>query len=435
MWTRYNLSALAGQTDVKVRFRIGYDMWADWGWFIDRVTVNTCVPAPTVPVPLAPANGALVYTNEPTLDWTDALRTDAYDYEVATDVRMSAVVQSGRVAAPASAVALAALARNTRYYWRVRSVALNDRESHGAWSALRTFRTALETPVQDTPANGAAVGTDRPTFFWDASAGAASYTWQVCRNSACTLLLTYGTTTALQAQPLADLTPDTTLHWRVRANGANTSAWSATRSFLTGNPPAVPVLLTPGVNALTQDATPTFTWRVSAPAAGTGDTVDGYEIQIAADPLFTDPAMEEASVPATATPAYTSAGLEDGRTYYWRVRSVSSALEKSGWTLPRALRIAYAAPVLVSPVDPGVPATKTVTFEWDDVTGQTSPTSYTIQVSLNDTFTALLVSGGVVPSTLTRTFSQPPGTTLHWRVRANGAYGPGAWSTASFTLP
>jgi Zn-dependent metalloprotease len=429
VFSRYNLSALGGQS-VLVRFRVGYDYGADLGWRIDNVDLHTCVAAPTPPVPLAPASGALLFTVEPTLDWTDALLADAYDYEVAADAQMSSVLQSGRVAS--SAAPLAPLAPNTRYSWRVRSVALNDREGYSAWSAVRSFRTALVTPTPLAFADPAV--TDRPTFSWTASAGAASYTWQVCRNLACTQLLTSGTTAATQAQPLVDLTPDATLFWRVRANGANPSAWSEIRSFPTGNPPTVPALLAPAANLLTQDTTPTFTWRPSLPAAGTGDTVAGYEIQIAADALFTAVVEGKSDVPAGAAPTFTAAGLEKGHRYSWRVRSVSTVPEKSGWTLPRALRIAYAAPALLAPL--GTPATRTVVFDWEDVTGQPGPASYTIQVSLNAAFTALLVNGAVVPSTATRTLARPTGTAVFWRVRANGACGPGAWSaTAGFTLP
>jgi Zn-dependent metalloprotease len=435
VYTRYNFSPLAGQ-NLRLRFRIGYDFSVDWGWFIDNVDLYTCVPAPGATVLLTPALGALLYDYKPTLDWKDAARASAYQLQVFTDTAMKNVALSEPRIVGSTYTFATPLDPNRRYYWRVRSIAdapgVNDRASYGPWTALRLFRTALTVPIPQPP-DPLDPPTDRPTLRWTASTGAVNYWWQACRNATCTLIVTQGYAKATQVQPPVDLPVDTTVWWRVKANGANPSAWSTIESFLTANPPTIPVPLLPLANALSASDTPTFTWRAAVPAVG--DTVQEYEIQIGADLLFAT-VLDAAVVPVAQPRTYTSIALPRGRTCYWRVRSYDQAGEASGWSTPRALRIAYAGPALVTPGNTTTPATKTVLFDWDPVTGQTNAVSYTIQVSASGNFATLLVNAILAPTTLTRTFTQGAGTTLYWRVRANGGYGPGAWSTVySLTLP
>jgi len=60
-------------------------------------------------------------------------------------------------------------------------------------------------------------------------------------------------------------------------------------------------------------------------------------------------------------------------------------------------------------------------------------TSYTIQVSTNNTFTLLVVNATVTPSTYSSTVNLPVGT-LYWRVRANGLNGPSLWSVTRMLI-
>ncbi len=433
VYTRYDLTSLAGQNNVKVRFHVGYDYYVDWGWFIDLVDIHTCVPAPAIPMLLSPASGSLVYDYTPTFTWAAAANADQYWVQIFSDLKMNNLVGQDTVVGVTQYTPVASLDPNTTYYWRACSIGDHDKISYSPWSTLRSFRTALTTPTKIAPTDGFDTMTDRPTFSWSASPGAVNYLWQVCKNSGCTLLATQGYATATKVQPLADLPVDTTLYWRVLANGVNKSAWSSIWSFKTKNPPSIPLLLTPAANLLTLDTTPTFTWKAALPAAGTGDTVVSYDLDIANDALFTDIFTGAGSNLTTFTAI---APLTNGRTFYWRVRSVSNVGERSGWTTPRALRIGYAAPTLTLPADGTTPGSKTVVFDWSDVTGQTNPTNYTIQVSLSNTFTPLIASAVRVPSDYTRLFTQASGTHFYWRVRTNGGYGPGGWSeTFSFTLP
>jgi hypothetical protein len=112
--------------------------------------------------------------------------------------------------------------------------------------------------------------------------------------------------------------------------------------------------------------------------------------------------------------------------YYWRVRAFNTAGEFSAWSLVRYFRIAYAAPINLSPADLAINVPLKPTFTWDAITGATS---YTIQVSRNITFTLLVVNKIVTTNSYAHTLNLLKNYTYYWRVRANGLYGPGAWST------
>jgi hypothetical protein len=90
----------------------------------------------------------------------------------------------------------------------------------------------------------------------------------------------------------------------------------------------------------------------------------------------------------------------------------------------RKFRTAITAPVLLTPTDGTTTTNHKPTFDWADVTGAKN---YTIQVSRNTTFTSLVLSATVTPSTYTPTINLPVGT-LYWRVRANGVNGPSLWA-------
>src|SRR6185369_12704498 len=97
------------------------------------------------------------------------------------------------------------------------------------------------------------------------------YTLQISKVATfASIVLTGNVTTATSTfTPTADLPASTVLFWRVKANGPNgPSAWSAVRSITTGNPPTVPMLLLPAVNALTTDFTPRLDWSTSTVPVG-----------------------------------------------------------------------------------------------------------------------------------------------------------------------
>jgi hypothetical protein len=183
-----------------------------------------------------------------------------------------------------------------------------------------------------SPAEGATPPTARPTFDWGDVPGAASYTLQVSQNATFTLLSLNTTVAASNYTPLTDLLPKSRLlYWRVLANGLNGPSVSEMRSFTSANPPGAPVLSAPANGALV-NSTPTLTWLAATLPAGT--TLDHYEIQIAADSVFT--AIEQQGV--SGTTGYTATSLGTGL-YYWRVRAYNTAGQYGQWSAARRFRV------------------------------------------------------------------------------------------------
>jgi M6 family metalloprotease-like protein len=197
-----------------------------------------------------------------------------------------------------------------------------------------------------------------------------------------------------------------------------TTSTSVTADFVIVNLPDIPVMVAPAVNALVTDHTPIFDWTDATP------NLDHYEIEIAAEAGFTSiVASDPALLASTYTP---STDLPSNSTLYWRVRSVDAHGLSRGWSAARAFRTALLPPFLSAPGDATHTLSTKPAFDWSDVTGATS---YTIQVSRNNTFTLLLVNINPVASTYTPAVPLPVNLSLYWRVRTNGLRGPSTWST------
>jgi len=88
-------------------------------------------------------------------------------------------------------------------------------------------------------------------------------------------------------------------------------------------------------------------------------------------------------------------------------------------------------PALIAPANGQTIPYNLPLFDWGDIDGTTS---YTIQISKNNTFTSLLTNISVNTSQYLPITSLPPKVTLYWRVRSNVGSKAGPWSLiASFT--
>ncbi len=406
----------------RVRAKVGavYTGWSDvWSF--------TTGNPPSIPVLSSPASNALVGTL-PTFRWgkvTVPAGTvfDRYEIQIATDAAFSSPLVGYTPAGELTAVQYTPaepLEHGTKYYWRVR--AWNTAGEYSSWSAVRTVRVKYAAPVLQTPVNGAT--NLQPEFAWEAIAGATSYTLQVSRNEAFTSLVISKTVVGTRYNHPVNL-PVGRYYWRVWANGAfGPGEKSEVRWFEAGLATSVPVLALPANGALVGPM-PVFDWaNVTLPV---GAAFDKYEIQIAADAAFTSPLIGFTAVGDVAASQYTPAEpLERATKYYWRVRAWTTAGVNSTWSAVRTVRVQYAAPTnaQVSVTD------KKPTFQWDAVVGATS---YTLQVSKSATFGTLLINR--TQSGTSYTYTALASGTYYWRVRANGAFGPGEWYSGSFVVP
>jgi bacillolysin len=436
--SRYNLSSLAGKT-VKFRWRLGTDQAvAVKGWFVDDVRVYKCVPVPAIPTLLAPADNALITKYvDLALDWSDTLSgLDHYQLQVATDNTFAAPLFDVNTGT-ASTYLIATLTPNTKYFWRVRS--FNSLGATLGWSKIFSFRAAILPPVLSAPDNLASLTTRRPSFDWDDVDGATGYNLVISKNANLSSPIRSVSVTTSDYVSKTDLPANTVLYWRVRATGPNgPSLWSAKRSFKTGNPPSVPLLLSPANNALVKDPyTPLLDWSESTLPPTT--TFKRYELQVDDNNDFSSPVINVSTTAGDITDSSFTpiSGLTPNTKYFWRVRAVNdvSGIEHfSGWSKVFAFRAAMLPPVLLQPANMSPVGTLKPVFDWDDVTGATG---YTIQVSLDPAFGTgtFLVNTPVALSTFTPTTNLPQNQTIYWRVRANGPNGPSNWSSFQFTTP
>ena len=396
---------------------------------------------PSIPVLITPSDGGLTTDYTPRLDWSNATVPagapdfDHYQIQVATDkLFTSLVIDQGLNGITNSEFTFPTdLTPDTRYYWRISSY--NVSGQYSSWSAVRLFRTALLPPTLSAPVDLAAQLNKRPFFDWVDVADATGYTLQVSRNDTFTLMVGTYRVTGSNYTPSVDLPANAKLYWHVWSNGLNgPSAWSAIRSFTTPNPPSIPTLITPVNTALVTDYTPRLDWNnITVPTVPAGaPAFDHYRLQVATDSLFTSTLLDQ-NVSDITTSEYTfPSDLTTNTKYFWRVSSYNTAGEYSAWSVVLSFRTAITPPALLSPAEGEILSSPKPIFDWEDSLGAAS---YTIQIFKNATFTSLVGSYLVKPSTYTPASALPVGM-LYWRVRANGINGPSDWSaTWSIVIP
>jgi hypothetical protein len=418
----------------------GPSVWSDVRSFISA-------NPPSTPNLLAPAMNALSTNYYPTFDWsasTVPVGTTFGSYLLKVDDNAdfsSPYLEVGLGPETAHAYTVVdpwALQPNTKYYWRVQACNVDNECS--SWSMVRILRTALLPPVLSAPADTITVLMIRPTFDWGDVNGAQGYSIQVSKDNAFTTIIINATIvggTKSQFTPLANLPVNTILYWRVKANGLNgPSLWSSpVWSFTTPNPPGVPLLTAPALNALLTNYTPTFKW--SKPLIPLGTIFHHYQIQISSTAEFGF-IVKDADVSTYDTPEYPYTPpptLDSNMKYFWRVRTWDTLGHYSLWSNVRYFRTALSAPTLVYPGDITIINILRPPFNWADVPGAAG---YTIQVSRNETFTLIVVNANTPGSvsTFTPLANLPANIPLFWRVRTNGPNGPSLWSTPawSFTI-
>ncbi len=224
----------------RVRARVGgaYRAWSG------KWSFEMPIP-PSRPVLKAPAGGALVKDYTPLLDWYDStvpanalFGFDHYELQVTTDAKfMLDVLKYTTAVGDRSTSAYTipdadSLTPNRTYYWRV--LAYNAGAEYSAWSATRSFRTAILPPDLVAPLTGDPVATRRPLFDWDDVEGASGYKIQISRVPGFTTVLMQASVIPSTFTPRVNLPAGTTLYWRVQATGRNgPSLWSPASQFIT----------------------------------------------------------------------------------------------------------------------------------------------------------------------------------------------------------
>lgn len=287
-------------------------------------------------------------------------------------------------------------------------------------------------PGQRFPGHGATGVTLIPNISWTRVADAAFYTLLLSTDSTfATGTVTYGVPQpALPDTVLPDtlvwrqtdsLQENTTYFWKVRAvNGAGESPYSPVRRFTTrliDPPPTMPLLVIPTQGATGTSTSPILAWTAVPGAAH-------YQVQVATDSAFLSGMRINDSAGADTT--FVAAALNEGTTYFWRVRGLSGS-----WSSTRHFTTGgvLLAPVQILPGPGAIVNYGATVLRWGAVS---DATHYRLQLAKDATF-ALPVLDTVMADT-SRLLSLEEGTTYFWRVRSENASGQGAFTaTRQFT--
>jgi len=216
-------------------------------------------------------------------------------------------------------------------------------------AAAEDSRALAASPVLVSPVNNAILRHKRPTFDWGNFPRATNYQIQVSRVRTFSSLLLNKQTASSRYVSTADLPGKAILFWRVRARvGASFTPWSNVWKFTTGNPPSIPILLTPANNAQLDDASPLFDWRNSTVPAGV--TFGRYQIQVAADTAFRN-ILHNKNIAGIANSQDDSAVLAACSTCYWRVRAFSANGDYSAWSPVRSFTFFIISDEVIDPQD------------------------------------------------------------------------------------
>ncbi|NCN87805.1 MAG: hypothetical protein GW941_02825, partial [Candidatus Pacebacteria bacterium] len=228
----------------------------------------------------------------------------------------------------------------------------------------------------------------------------------------------YRETTASQRNHTPGISEQGGVSYRVQAfdNAGNEGAWSEWRHyFYDATAPVKPVLTSPSNDALVT-GNPTQNWEAI-------DDAKYYEYESYSDESLTNKVYE-----TTVNGNSRTVGGNQTISFWWRVRAVDAAGNKSEWSDAWKLNIDNTAPTV--PVNPShnnvIIPTNNFDFDWDDSI-DTSTITYEFQSSLNSAqtdgvLTTDLWHSGVLPTSMIHSSGAPDGT-WYWQVRAIDAVG------------
>jgi hypothetical protein len=219
--------------------------------------------------------------------------------------------------------------------------------------------------------------------------------------------------------------PDGVWYWRVYARdnagnvGENSDYWTFRIDTV---PPVAPVLVSPANGENTNDNTPTLVWsnvfENSLPVV--------YTIEVDNESTFSSPLVWSGTVEnwnTSGTSSVTLPALADNL-YYWRVRARDNAGNEGQWSAVWTFRVDTtppAAPVLVSPANGENTNDNTPVLHWSNVTDNSLPVTYRVQVASDNTFTTLVRDIWVMENSWEVTPALPDNV-YSWRVMASGEH-------------
>jgi peptidyl-prolyl cis-trans isomerase B (cyclophilin B) len=197
--------------------------------FVTYIGVNDTIP--NAPSTTLPANNATGILPTQSYQWSSVPEAILYTVEFSTDSLFSTIYYSKRTAL--TYIQSPTFLGYTKYYWRVRS---NNGGHESLNSTVSNFTTIAGAPNLVFPPDSSIQITDPVNFLWDASAGAASYQFQVATATSFSgvyLIHNLSNVTGT-SQLISGLNPNTRYYWRMRStDGTAFGPWSPKYTFVT----------------------------------------------------------------------------------------------------------------------------------------------------------------------------------------------------------
>ena len=368
-----------------------------------------CKPTPLTAPSVTGGNDS---QGRPTLKWNTV--TGAAKYEVYRARSMNGDYIKYSTQTSTGYTNSAYLTSGSTYYYKVRALDANG--TAGPWSDVVavTCRLGLTAPS----VTGGNDSQGRPTLKWNAVTGAAKYEVYRARSKDGDYIK-YSTQTSIGYTNSAYLTSGNTYYYKVRALDANGTAgvWSSIVS-VTYRAASTGTLYAPTVTGGNDSqGRPTLKWNAVTGAAK-------YEVYRARSQ--SGDYIKYSTVTGTS---YTNTSyIEDGNTYYYKVRALDANGTAGAWgsIVSVTYRAASTGTLSAPTVTGGNDAQGRPTLKWNAVTGAAKYEVYRAR-SLNGDY---IKYSTVTGTSYTNTSYIENGNTYYYKVRALKSDGTaGAWSS------
>ena len=360
----------------------------------DYKASSTQLPAPTV-------TGGNDAQGRPTLKWNAV--TGAAKYEVYRARSKDGDYIKYSTVAGTSYTNTDYIEDGNTYYYKVRALDANG--TAGAWSSVVsvTYKQTLPAPT----VTGGKDSQGRPTLTWKAVSGAAKYEVYRARSKDGDYIK-YSTVTGTSYTNTSYIENGNTYYYKVRALDANgtAGAWSSVVSVTYKQTLPAPTV-TGGNDA---QGRPTLKWNAVTGAAK-------YEVYRARS--RSGEYIKYSTVTGTS---YTNTSyIENGNTYYYKVRALKSDGTAGAWS--SVVSVTYKQTLSAPTVTGGNDAQGRPTLKWKAVTGAAKYEVYRAR-SKDGTYTKYSTTTGTA---YTNSSYLTSGATYYYKVRAldaNGNAGP-----------
>ena len=365
------------------------------------VTYKQTLPAPAV-------IGGNDAQGRPTLKWNAV--TGAAKYEVYRARSLNGDYIKYSTVTGTSYTNISYIENGNTYYYKVR--ALKSDGTAGAWSSIVsvTYRAASTGTLPAPTVTGGNDSQGRPTLKWNAVTGAAKYEVYRARSKDGDYIK-YSTVTGTSYTNISYIENGNTYYYKVRALDANgtAGAWSSVVSVTYKQTLPAPTV-TGGNDA---QGRPTLKWNAVSGAAK-------YEVYRARS--LNGDYIKYSTVTGTS---YTNTSyIEDGNTYYYKVRALKSDGTAGAWS--SIVSVTYKQTLSAPTVTGGNDSQGRPTLKWKAVTGAAKYEVYRARSRSGEYIKYSTVTG----TSYTNISYIENGNTYYYKVRALKSDGTaGAWSS------